>query len=736
FNYTYLIDRINQSSHEVKFTNHEIIFNMVAENIFKDFTQSDFAGYKRGVRVNLDQYLVEHYAFGHRNEQGEVILDQRWIKRYSSFGMASITVPADRIEMACAYKVAADVVDHWGNLSGEGYKPAQLTETVLKDILPGIRIYEGTVQARGEDEMRHDLLNGLLDDGRKTGQRLHNLISEEVGVAAREARDGVYKDQGVTLANFLRIGIQNVAVKLRRDKHDPQQWGDYARAIHFNKETIVAEVQQLLRQEVGQMINEHHQSTGYAIALLRQVINVLRDENRNYIPHFIRERDQSVSRAQEHKRRLDELLSEIEHHETRSNWDMRKGAILRHDIDRYQETAPQYLQSVLLQQIYEAAIEVCERLAAYIGAAEQLEGEEVHAEGLIGEMYTLGSQLGNLKRSLMDKYEHFREKPMTSDLSFMLYEPEEIEKIYVPKYLGLGEKARGQIRELGDQILQELKTSVVNLPRLVREKGLDKVEHQIRDLARTPFRNIRRDYDVMEMLWKRYPNDAAREAAIRDVYKRAKFWLSGGHRPNTDKLTSERVRILVGLPQDSADTSKLAEFKTTLETKVREAGDPTPSFNNLADRSEIVFYTEVGGIPINWADSVPTLQQRYVQKQSEGEELHTDSNEVKFADLIVLDERQRQEMEDAHECFLLGLIFGKIKPERDIAGRIRYIWSETVGLTSVSRDFSLGIEMRALAELVAKPATRKKITQQIEETRDRVYVNRDLLARFNALLSW
>ncbi|MGH9838378.1 MAG: tubulin-like doman-containing protein, partial [Blastocatellia bacterium] len=53
FNYTYLIDRINQSSHEVKFTNHEIIFNMVAENIFKDFTQSDFAGYKRGVRVNL-----------------------------------------------------------------------------------------------------------------------------------------------------------------------------------------------------------------------------------------------------------------------------------------------------------------------------------------------------------------------------------------------------------------------------------------------------------------------------------------------------------------------------------------------------------------------------------------------------------------------------------------------------------------------------------------------------------
>ncbi|HEV2706444.1 MAG TPA: tubulin-like doman-containing protein, partial [Pyrinomonadaceae bacterium] len=131
FNYTYLIDRNNLSNTAVEFANRDVIFNMVAENIFKDFTQSDFAGYKRGVRINLDQYLVDLFAFHHRNENGDSVIDQRFITRYGSFGMASITVPADRIEQACAYKLAADVVDHWGSLSNAGFNAASLTEEVI-----------------------------------------------------------------------------------------------------------------------------------------------------------------------------------------------------------------------------------------------------------------------------------------------------------------------------------------------------------------------------------------------------------------------------------------------------------------------------------------------------------------------------------------------------------------------------------------------------------------------------
>src|SRR5205085_12523855 len=128
--------------------------------------------------------------------------------RYSSFGMASITVPADRIEQACAYKLGAEVVDHWGRLSNSEFNAASLTEIVLTDILPSIRLLEGNQPVQGAIEQRHDLQNALLDDGRKQGQKIQNLITQAVGQIAREVRDGIHKQKGQNLSQYLRAGVE------------------------------------------------------------------------------------------------------------------------------------------------------------------------------------------------------------------------------------------------------------------------------------------------------------------------------------------------------------------------------------------------------------------------------------------------------------------------------------------------------------------------------------------------
>jgi hypothetical protein len=708
---------------------------MVADNLFKDFTQSDFAGYKRGVRINLDQHLVDLFAFRHLNENRESIIDQKFITRFSSFGMASITVPADRIEHACAYKLAADVVDHWGRLSHSDFNAAVLTDTVLREVLPAAQVYEGNFSSQGVIEQRRDIQNGLLDDGRKQGQKIHSLISQSIGQTAREVRDGVHAQKGQGLAQYLRAAVEREQAKLDSRKTDEQQWGDYSRAVHFNKQEMGDKAEQLLHQEMGRIINEQHQSVGYAIALLRQVVIVLRDEHREYTPNFVRTREQDIKRSEEGKKRLDHLLAEIARHEARSNWDGRKTTILSYDIQRFEETAPAYLNAVLLSQVRGAAKDVCERLIAYIGAADRTDSGEMLTEGLIGELYTLGGQLENLKRRLNTKYEHFRQ-PTASDLSMMLYEPSDIENNYIPRYLGTGEKATKQIESIGDQILQELQTSVIDLPKVVRQRGIDNVELQIRDLARTPFKNIKKDFDVLETLWKKYPGENEREAQVRFIYNKAKFWLHGGSRPRSYQLAPERHKIIVGIPQDSADPIKLEEFKSMLKSRIPVPGDPALSIQHLPDRSEIVFYSEVGGIPINWADPLPEFRQKYLQKQSDGEELHTDCNEIKFDDLVVLDDRERAELEDAHECFLLGVIFGEIKPERDANGRVRYLWSEQIGLIGKERTIALGIEMRALAELISKKATRQTLIERVHDHVDRIRRDRDLMARFNALLGW
>jgi hypothetical protein len=736
FSYTYFIDRTNYAGNAVEFANRDVIFNMVAENIFKDFTQSEFAGYKRGVRVNLDQYLVDLFAFTHLNEHREPIIDQKFITRFSSFGLASITVPADRIEQACAYKLAADVVDHWGSLSHTEFNAAVLTDVVLREVLPQVGIYEGNFAAEGRIEQRRDIQNALLDDGRRQGQKIHNLINMNITQAAREVRDGVHKQKGQSMSQYLRAVVERELAKLRTDKADAQQWGDYARAVYFNKVALAEHSEKMLHQIMARIVNEQHQSVGYAIALLRQIVNVLRDENREYIPSFARGRETAIKRAEEDRRRLDRMLGEIARHESRKNWDGRKGTIMSYDIQRFEEIAPDYLNAVLLSQVRGAAMEVCQGLIGFVGMAERTESGEVLSEGLIGELYTLGGQLENLKRRLTTKYEFFRQ-PASSELSLMLYDPNDIETSYMPKYLGTGEKAQRQIESIGDQILQELRTSVMDLPRVVRQKGIDNVEHQIRDLARRPFSMIKKDFDVLETLYKKFPSETDRESKVRFIYNKAKFWLHGGEsRSRSYQLSVERHKIIVGVPQDSADPIKREEFEDLVKNRIQAAGDPAISIQRLPERSEIVFYSEVGGIPINWADAVADMRKKYLSKQAEGEELHIDCHEIKFEDLVVLDDRERAELEEAHECFLLGVIFGEIKPEKDANGNVRYSWHETMKLTAKQRILSLGIEERALAELTTKKSIRETLLARIHKHLDRIRRDRDMLARFNALLGW
>jgi hypothetical protein len=736
FSHTYLIDRMNQASNTVDFASKNIIFNMVAENIFKDFTQGNFAGYKRGVRVNLDQYLVDQFAFRHLNEHRESIIDQKFITRYSSFGMASITVPADRIEQACAYKLGAEVVDNWGRLTHGEFNAARLTEIVLTDLLPKIRLFEGSLAAQGTIEQRRDIQNALLDDGRKQGQKLQNLFALAFGQTVREVRDKVHLQKGQSISQYLRASVERELGKLRNDKQDVQQWGDYSKTVHFNKEDLVSSTQQLLYKEIAKVVNEEHQSVGYAIALLRQVVNVLRDENREYIPTLQRLLDRTIKDAEETRRQFEALMASVARHEMRSNWDGRKSTILRYDLVRFEEAANRYLGAVLLTQVRIGAIEVCNRLIGYIGAAEATEGGEAYTEGLIGELYQLGGKLRELKESLESKYEHFK-KPASDDLSLMLYNPNDIDNNYLPKYLGMGERRTQAVSQVGDQILQELRTSVMDLPKLIRQRGgLETVEQQIRDLARKPFENLKKDFDVIDTLWKKYPEEAELESQVRFIYNKAKFWLHGGNRPRSYVLSPERHKILIGIPQDTADRGKIEAFKRLLDSRIKQPGDPAISIQELPDRSEIVFYSEVGGIPINWADPIPEYRQKYLSKQADGEELHTDHNEIKFSDLVVLDDRERSELEAAHECFLLGVIFGEITPEKDASGRIRYVWSEQIGLVGKQKTIPLGIEMRALAELISKKSTRDKLTSRIRDHIDQTRRDRDRLARFNALLGW
>ncbi len=64
------------------------------------------------------------------------------------------------------------------------------------------------------------------------------------------------------------------------------------------------------------------------------------------------------------------------------------------------------------------------------------------------------------------------------------------------------------------------------------------------------------------------------------------------------------------------------------------------------------------------------------------------------------------------------------------------MWSEQIGLVGRERTIPLGIEMRALAELISKKSTRDKLTTRIRDHIDQTRRDHHSLARFNALLGW
>lgn len=732
FNYCYLIDSMNMAGKTVDNNSKSLLFNMLADNIFKDFSQGDFAGYKRGVRVNLDQFLVDEFAFRHLNDEGRTVIDQKFICRYSSLGLSTVSVPIDRIKMACAYKLAVSLIDMWGSLNTEGFNAGTLTQYVIEHFLPDAGLFEGTARRQGGSEQRHDLLRPLLDDGTNQSRSIDSLISRWATDLVRQAQDGVPEQKRVSLKQFLSAALDAELLKLDAENKspDPQQWGDYSRAVHFNKEQLIKTGTLALERETARIINQSRQSVGYAIDLLKQTSFVLTDRAYDYKAKFQADAEELARRADRSNRQLNSLLAEIAAHERRSNWDGRKSIILRYDLHRFERLAQEHLKNLLHRRVRMAAVDVCDELVRYIGAVDRTSTGQVHAEGLIGRLYTLGRDLLSLKKSLTAKYDYFADQP-ANELSLLLYSREDIEKRYYPKYLGEGSAAQKRVAEVGEQVLRSLGITVMELPRLVASEGVEAVDERICELTQSVFADLGRDFDVVEALWDRYKRAEEREAQLRLVYDNSRFWLHGGGQQRGFRLGNERNRVLIGVPERS-DPVNTSELKRLLINKIPQPGDPTPSIFSMPDSSEIVFYSEVGGIPINYADEIANMRLHY-QNLYMSEELHIDRFETRFADITVLDDKGRRVLEEAHECFLIGVMLGCLQAVND-SRRVLYQYIETVGLNEQRRI--LGIEPKALLELQRDARVREKLLEQARNRREVVKRDKELLMRYYALLSW
>jgi hypothetical protein len=206
------------------------------------------------------------------------------------------------------------------------------------------------------------------------------------------------------------------------------------------------------------------------------------------------------------------------------------------------------------------------------------------------------------------------------------------------------------------------------------------------------------------------------EAELKRIFDSSRYWGEGGSDPIRSYVPERaQIEFLVGLPE--VPTEKLPEtdrtrisarrdaIKNFLSTKV-DAAVPF-SFHDVPETSEIIFYTELSGVPLTYYNGMYDLRSSYRQAQTTDPALHLESKEAsKFEDVLILTNEEMERFQAAWQCLVQGAMLGEIwvKP-----GTTKPEFGYTEVVRGVRSEPRIGEERAAIVYL----QTRTDITQRL-----------------------
>lgn len=724
FDYCYVFDNQNAAGQATggQPGSQELIFELLADAIFKDFAQGEFADHKRSARVNLRQYMNKTYEHEHPR------FKQKFIQRYQSFGMSTIMVPHDRILTACAYKLAAEVVDHWAGTAKGGFNQADLPRFVQEDFLPALRLVED------ESKRKNDLLFALLDPGGladpdkgKNQGLIEDLSkwSQEVLRAVGQGQLGPRK----TLRDFLQEKFEEQDKRLWAEQlgEEPEKWGHFPRTIRANLETLLKRASEAIRERSFQLVNEKNDSLRYSEAVLNETVGVLR----GYSAIFQKKAADINDVLQRRQKEANRRLQEVGRYQSRSNLDGRKGIILSYVAERYLEAlvgdnrTPGLLRCQLQARVYKEAGELVNRLVQAIQGSERPDGRR--GGGMVDQLAQLARDLEALKTELLGGFKYFSQKDPQPQ-ALVLYEPTEIEDKYYPAYV----KGRETVAAVSKDALKRLERAVTGLAADIAAGRTEEWKRALLAEARNRFAGIRTDFHVVKVLFTSM-DEQTRNNHLRQMFARSAFWATKSGLHGTFTLPEEQIHTMCGLPSAAgmspADAAELNGYLNQLKAYIGREVSSGVNFYPIPDSSEIIFYQEAGGFPINYMARLADLRSSYLKLYTGGEALHIECHDKKYPDLMVLNQDERRALEEAYECWVLGCLFDVLEFKGG-----EYLWQERDGFQM--RPHPLGDRHMMLVKLTANPATREKLYKLVKQRRDAVLATTDAeeMAAYAALL--
>jgi hypothetical protein len=655
FNFCYLVGNSND---KVTFAKLSDVLEMVAQNIFLDFS-SGFSQYKKLVRDNIRKQWASPDALGYP-------------QNFISFGLSGIKFPAERVLNACALRLSGKLIDWWLNPTPA---PTAMRDVIKTEILPALRLAESSNE--------HQLLDSI---GLGENMKPYNKEVADWVASLRKRRN----DLNIPYENLQRF------VSVEEDKYkphfndsdtDPRRWSDYYQKMWDNLNQLKTQKRQELRETVYKMVEDRFRGPKFS----RQFLEVLMEVLTDYRNQFDQDRQkQFLTSEKSAATALQVLLKQIDDHAKQFLMINRKSTI-DEDFDRLMNA---------LELLYVSKVEVKTRTLG-VTLIEALK-EEI--QQLLSDLTAFEKNLETLRLGFGTREQTYvRETTTLTVNGILLYDPKDIDQIFNQT---LQDRQEVTCQTISQEVLSKLGIRLFDLYTYDILK-LNRVSEGILGRSFTEFLGSPHlQISAARKFLAQYPTVEQQEAQIKTTLEKSEPFLRFSQEQARlgwdDK--AEKRQSLVGIQGGNNPTDP--EIAALLSI-IRKTSNLTPDkdIRPLADPHHVYFVQEKGAFPLRLIEGMERMRTLYrAVSNSDRNPLHTHQDSRQFQDPMPATQAEQSVKQNLMLGKILELIY---QVDNTVTGyaEVRFAYQDKS--TGLSKTEILGNDWQTAEEALLADQNRR-----------------------------
>ncbi|MCD4782356.1 MAG: tubulin-like doman-containing protein [Candidatus Eremiobacteraeota bacterium] len=616
FDFCYIV---NNGNSNVNFSQKEHLFEMVAHNIFLEFSH-EFGQYKSSLRDNIQAVAIGSDRLG-------------CPLNFISLGLSTISFPREKIINACSHRLAREVVERW---LSKKETTGRMNE-YIDHFLDYNRLYVDT------DASKKNLLKDELI-GVGSGKNYYSRIDEDMNSIFH----GIRNQRPDRYDVFVDRRAEEIEKRFFEGDEDPERWGEYFRGIHRNKIDKKKQVEELLVETVSKMIQNDREGLDYA----KDFLEMLEERFIRYRDYFRGKFDQlSKAEGSFSKGRANEM-QKLKGLKKKFVFDKKR--VMLDQVDKLTNTRSGklaiYFKRKIDKKILEMSIVIMGELAEY-------------SKYLLRELDLFKEKLTRIHKSIWDSEKTLVQTSSGQDVySLILYEPGDVDYYYNTFLRDRDrERERDTISATGQKVLEDMgKICIFDLrkdeflPNEIRESLVKNSSPSFVEIM---------DVSVAKKFFEKYPTETEQMMHLKNIFSSSEVFLRFKSIPDFALKANSKVS-LIGVYEGRSPSQ--SEFKHLLPLLERSCTDANQlrGIQPIRRKDEILFTTEEGAFPVRRITEIDDYEAKY-DKLSRGSQNPLHLRKYDKDVLVEIIQPAENEQRKAKIGVYMGIALGVIKPDED-----------------------------------------------------------------------